>query len=54
MHKVRIDLLKNELDLLKRKWSTGRDMEVVRREVADARDDMKELGFGLRRDSSGS
>lgn len=50
----RVDLLKNELDLLKQKAPTGCNMDVVRRNVADYKLDVKELDGGLRRKTSSS
>lgn len=47
MPDARVSFLADELDLLKRKVSTGCDMVVVRRKVADAKGDIKKLGDGL-------
>lgn len=51
MLKARIDLLKGELDLLKPKEPPGCSMEVLRREVTDAKSDINNLFNGLRRDA---
>lgn len=54
MLKARIDLLKDTLKSPKQEEATSCDMEVVRRKVADAKSDMKNLAGGLCQDVFGS
>lgn len=51
MLESRISLLEEALDFLKRNESTGRDMEIVNRKLADAKNEVNNLVDGSHRDT---